>query len=435
MHARSGLLSSILAGTMLLIGCGKGNGGSSGPPLLKPNIGVDLSHVVGFAISAPGTGARRIVPEQSDGGATMTRTLYAIDDKGNLVVTTVTNFGTDMSTSTTSSEVPLGVWNTTKYVLFAYSGVMTAGSPPVVCPGVLLRKSDGALFCYRQSLEASQAIVHDGGAGDVVYVVTNAGLVRIDVADTPRVTTLLDSMTAGEAPSTLSVNVDADAFAAVSRPMMPGLRIYKQGGGLQNVGTDTEECQWTQDHDFYYAVTSTAVTGGGFQVIQLARQTNGSFMAMPQTPVGPQTSGMYGCHIALLTPGHAYGWWPLVNAGTTGSIMELVGNAGAMHAVPGVASIVDAKGFGSSIFVWGRDAAGNGTVVRVDVPAFTATTLVPAGDFTLTAMSLSATGEVTFAATRNSDLAHVIGNVAAGASTYTIVSATAPMVTDLQRIN
>jgi hypothetical protein len=414
---------------VLFAGCGEG---PRSAPALKPNIGLDLSHIVGFAISAPI--ARRIWSASAPDGAT-TQTLYAIDDKGNLVVTTVTTFDPNMSTTTTSSEQPLGMWNTTKYVLFAYSGVMTAGPQGVQCPGVLLRKSDGALFCYTESLEASQAIVGDDGSGDILYVVTNAGLVRIDAADTPRATVLLDAMAAGEAPTSLNVNLDADALAVVNRPMMPGLRIYKQGGGLQNITTETTMCRWTQDHDFFYAVTSTAVPGGGFQVVHLARQTDGSFTAMPLAPVGPETSGMYPCHIALLTVDHAYGYWPLVNAGTTNAIMELVGNAGAMHPVPGVDIIIDAKGFGSSIFVEGKDSAGNGTIVRVDVPAFTATTLLPAGDFTLTAMSLSAAGEVTFAATRNADNAHVIGNVAAGASTYTIVSATAPAVIDLQRIN
>ena len=48
-------------------------------------------------------------------------------------------------------------------------------------------------------------------------------------------------------------------------------------------------------------------------------------------------------------------------------------------------------------------------------------------------MSLSRTGELTFAGLRNSDGAHVVGNCAAGACS--VLNATAPMVTVLQRIN
>lgn len=93
------------------------------------------------------------------------------------------------------------------------------------------------------------------------------------------------------------------------------------------------------------------------------------------------------------------------------------------------------RGGGTSIYARGTDTAGNGGIVRVDVPAYTQTTLVPAGAFTLSAMSVSRTGELTFAGLRNSDGAHVAGTAAPGATTYTISSATAPPVTSLTRIN
>ena len=52
---------------------------------------------------------------------------------------------------------------------------------------------------------------------------------------------------------------------------------------------------------------------------------------------------------------------------------------------------------------------------------------------TITATSLSKNGELTFAGLRNSDGARVVGNCVNG--TCSVLNATAPMVTTLQRIN
>jgi hypothetical protein len=63
----------------------------------------------------------------------------------------------------------------------------------------------------------------------------------------------------------------------------------------------------------------------------------------------------------------------------------------------------------------------------------TPTTLLAAGDYTITAISLSKTGELTFAGLCNSDGAKVVGDCVGG--TCSVLNATAPSVTSLQRIN
>src|SRR5438270_12553349 len=88
----------------IVAGCSDGNhggggggsggfGGGGGGTQLKPTIGLDLAHIVGFAVGAGGAASRlapEALPEELDGGTTTSRMqLYAIDDQGNLVTTTI----------------------------------------------------------------------------------------------------------------------------------------------------------------------------------------------------------------------------------------------------------------------------------------------------------------------------------------------------------
>src|SRR3954466_10061416 len=150
------ILGVLLATTA--IGCGHdknnnldggGGSGGTGGATLKSNIGIDLAHVVGFAISGGGPAAAREAWANADGGiSTHTATLYAIDDQGNLVVTHVTtstgDSSFDLSTVTTSAtEKPTHIFDTAKYVYFTFDNLQVGGNS---CQ-VMLRKSDGALFC------------------------------------------------------------------------------------------------------------------------------------------------------------------------------------------------------------------------------------------------------------------------------------------------
>jgi len=106
--------------------------------------------------------------------------------------------------------------------------------------------------------------------------------------------------------------------------------------------------------------------------------------------------------------------------------------AGKQHPVTGIATIEEAVGAGNTVFIRGTDAAGNGTVVSIDVSTFAQSTILAAGDFTLSAISLSSAGELAFAGLRNSDGATVFGRCN---PMCTVLNATAPAVTALQRID
>jgi hypothetical protein len=416
------------------------NGGGSSQTQLKPHLGIDLAHVIGFAVAD--TPSPRIGPADVDAGTCNPSTLYAVEDSGALVVTTVTETVIDGDAGTTEcntsmvTERATNVIDTSKYVVIDYFPFQLGGGDAgmTTCGGVILRKSDGALYCLPDSAMDVQAdatgegLLIAGGMGDASTLLT-----RLDMAATPPTATPVIDATQNARFPLFDANSDGDALVPFSMTGPPtALRVYKVGGGLQNVLAMGEDCQWTQSHDFFYAYHDTTMTNPPLDVYQLARQGDGTFAS---SKVGSLTTLPF-CRIALDTATQTYAW----NWGSGGAaqneIVELRGGtAGTVHLVPGMTKIVDAIGSGNAIFVQGTDTAGNGIIVREDVPAFTPTTLLPAGDFSLTAISVSKTGELTFAGLRNSDAAHVVGNVAAGASTYTILSSTAPMVSELQRIN
>ncbi|MGZ3405238.1 MAG: hypothetical protein ACXVAN_02260 [Polyangia bacterium] len=426
----------LLVAVSAIAGCGNhnnngNNDGGGGSATLKSNIGLDLAHVVGFAISGGGPAASRAWANVDGGPGPTTSTLYAVDDHGNLVVTSVvTDTVGDGGTSSTSTSVkPTGIFDTARYVYFTFENlqVATGGSCQVI-----LRKSDGALFCL--PLPDNGTRVQSDGA-DRLFVDPHSsasggslgGLVRVDMSGaTPQAVSINDSFT-----SDFTVNSDADAMVSLGDNTTRTVRVLKLNGGLQNLLADGSLLEWLgpNGHDFNFVSYGTTP---GFDVHQSIRQADGSFV---DSTVGHlSTSFNYVWQLSLVTTSVAYGW----SKQPTGSsgIVELSGAAlGTVHPVTGLTSIVDTRGAGNSIFVQGTDAAGNGGIVRLDVPAFTQTAILPPGDFSLTAISLSKSGELTFAGLRNSDGTHVVGSVAAGAGTYTISDAAAPIVTTLQRIN
>ena len=439
----------ILAAICALVvgGCGGGNGnadggngntdggggnGGSGMPTLKSNI--DVSHVVGFALSGSGPAASRAWPEADGGGFTPSMsTLYAIDDQGHLIVTTLTTYsgegafdgGTfDLSTTGMSTSVtPKAIYDTPKYVLFSFDSLSIGGGD---CRSVILRKSDGALYCGfggSPSLLPGNAYVDSDGADRLFVNVgpggMTAGLVRFDMTGG-----MPQAMSVSDSADNFTVNHDADTLLTIAFSTPRATRIVKGNGGLQNLVADSSSLQWLDSagHDFFYVSSA---------VHRAARQGDGSYV---DTVIGSFPPGASANRLALVTPTVAYGY--ALGPTASNALIELNGPTfGMTHPVGALNAITDARGAGSSIFVQGTDAAGNGGIVRVDVPAFTQTTILRPGDFTLSAISVSKTGELTFAGLRNSDGKHVLGNVAVGASTYTILSATAPAVTTLTRIN
>jgi len=436
---------------VVLSACGHDLGGG-GKTSLKATIGLDLPHIVGFALSG-GPSARL-----ADGASVdATQQLYAIDDQGNLIITTLTTSPDGDAGTTTTSAVPSAIFDTQKYTVFRFGNLHLDSSGDgqgIDCGAIIMRKTDGALYCYEGgwldpgSGQRMGSFEHvQSNASDLLFVdgapmtpYASTGVQRIDMAGNPPPTmSVLDTPAAD-----FDVNVDGDVL--VSLDVNPGsstkgVRIYKQAGGLQNLFADHSWGQWLEPgggHDFFYLYVDPAM-GGVYVVGKATRQPDGGYVTSVAGTVSMFNSGnpqaTTRVEVVMTAPGVAYLW----RVSTMPTIVDLIGaTQGTDHflgPLTGFATILNVRASANSLFVQGTDAAGNGGITRLDVPAFTATSILPAGQFSLTAISPSKTGDLSFAGLRNSDGKRVIGTVPAGSSTYTISSETAPTVTYLQRIN
>ena len=364
--------------------------------------------------------------------ATAAQQLYAIDDSGALAAIALTTSGSDMGTPS-DPVVPSGIYNVARYVVFAFFSALSVnvdipdmGLQHKMCAAVILRKADGALFCYETTLGMSLNHVESDGADSLFF--GERLLVRVDMGgDVPMATTIED----GQTVSVLSfaANSDGDALAVWSMNGTPGgTRVYKRGGGLQNLAAITGRMPWVapNGHDFYYVLPQTGVS-------LAARQSDGSYTITN----GTSTPNNFPTGYAFTDSGGvAYGYF-INNAGVASGVVELVGpSPDSAHTVTGISATSAVPSAATQqVFFLGTDNVGNGGIVRLDYPSFAQTTVLAPGAYSVSLISLAPNGDLTFTAVRNSDGAHVLATVPAGTTTVNVSSATAPMVTTLTRIN
>lgn len=393
-------------GTLNDGGVADGGVADGGVAALKSNIGVDLSHIVAFAVG--------------DGK------LLALDDHGNLLPASVLTSG---------DAVPTEIADTPQAVYFTFRNLSVAAAVDggqTLC-NVLLRKSDGALFCLDALALLGLAwtplpVEHDAN-GDNLFVGNSSILTRIDVTGpAPQSTVIFEA--SGTMPGIDAYTVN-DAGDAMLRDGS-GARVVAMNGGSQTLSASANQCQWHAGNDFYYVKLSGTQLQRMQVLVRQARQADGSYVASDLATAGASSTSA--CNVVLGSPTYAWGWGTSYASVPTTGLVDMFVRA--VHPVPGIATISSIAAAGpSAIYVQGTDAAGKWTIARVEIPSLAATSIVPAGEITLTAMSVSRGGDLSFAGLRNADGAHVIGNVPAGGNTYSIVSATAPTVTTLQRIN
>jgi hypothetical protein len=391
-------------------------------------------------------------------------TLFAIDDQGNLTATSVVAAQDGGAPASAPNPiVPVAIRDTPKYELFGFDGLSVAAADggTIACGVVILQKSSGALYCSAGlPRPGGDDLAHDtvvSNGGDVLFF-EDGTLARVDMSSgSPTSTSLIDStqcssMTGASCVGSIVVNGEGDAFLGLFTQGGGGQsRVIEASNAIQNIFPTNTFAQWLapSGHDFYFQSDPGTFSDGGVETcttggqeprpITLATRLDGGAFSLSQQGCAPASGPSNGGWTEILATEVdasivAYGW---ASGAAATAIVELVGPAqGTLYAVPGLATVADVQpAGGASFYVRGTDSSGNGGIVRIDIPAFTATTVVPPGDFSLTAMSASTTGGLTFVGQRNSDSAHVVGSVAPGASTYTIQSATAPVMTVVQRID
>lgn len=427
--------SSLLPLACALAGCGGGDDddGSDGSVQLKEVIAVD--GVQGFLLSGEArfgqSRSARSLRTLADGKrSTDVARLYAIASDGALVETTVVD-GVD---PTDTRYVPQVMADSPKYVLFGFELLVVGtagGSGSQDCPLLLLRKSDGALFCVPGVSGFTGQVQTDAG-GDLIYVNSPQTLFRIDATDPAYLSVeALIETTSESALRTWITNADGDLFASFGGDDQ--LRVYKAAGGLQNIANAAEDCMTRglsgEPGGFYYSIN---MPPDGIFVHRLVRETDGSFR---DESAGIDASNPYtGCETALVTGDRVY-VRPTGNQAPN-HLIEFINPdlSFTRHEIAELTELERAVGVGSTVFILGDDELGNSGIVRFDAVDAAQTTVMPPGEFTLSAIDLSESGELTFTGMRNSDGKLIVGNVAAGSDAYHIVNESAPETAAVVRI-
>jgi hypothetical protein len=419
----------------MLVACHSGPP-SGGRSSLKGNL--DLSGVIGLAI-AKQTSHRDVKPLAVDADACVNSNLYTVDATGAMTTTTVTYtpmMGDSPASCNTSmsTENATAIYDTKKYDIITYTPSLAVscglrpdgGTCELECNYVVLRKSDGALFCGPMTsigslLKGDADVLYTGGG-------MGGGLVRIDMSTPAPQATDLNPMSTGQMIDDFNGNNANDVLTSGTSAIMTSttfLRVYKYSGGILNIGnfsasTGELGAQWynAATDTFYYATSGDGVTpqaigqtiyqlasgtyapsltshysisglsDGGAVVLTTATQsyqvTSDIAGHYELTEMFPSAAGgvCQGLRVGLKTcssdadcagtctnnrcVGGAYAGQNCGGTfpGCTGAVCQV---GGAEHELTGVYSIQRALGSGITIFLIGADQAGNNLIDGVDV--------------------------------------------------------------------
>jgi len=419
---------STLTVAALLAGCG--DPGSD----LKAALGLDLSSTKGFVISP--RLASSYSPLEQAVSPQVLQALYAIDASGNLTEVQLTQ-------DAKSPARPLAVYDTPKYVLFAYEGVTFKGKS---CPLIPVRKSDGATFCVdrKPTGDLNQSYgnppVQTDASGDLIFVLGDPAsggpyhtLSRLDMAAIPPTETVLIGDADAFQAYLMAIGGRGDALVGTANITGgTSLKVYPRTGDVQSLFGRTAGCFSRSlvgdDDNFVFAgLDASGQTG----VYRLNRQGDGTFALSLYA-----TSSMvdvHGCKAFVRTADRVFAH----GAPPSSSFVELINPAGtpARRLIPGVPTTSELIPRAEYIYAFGNDVAGNGTVVKYRISDESVTTLLGGGEYRIGKLDISISGEITFSGTRNSDGIPIIGNLSTGAAQVQVLTQNAPEVIQIARID
>ena len=437
---------------------------------LRLNIGLDMSKVQGFTLApvkASSQAAPAYAPMSADcraasAGATGTQTtgcinLFALTTTGVAPVALFdvpqqtdpaapTGTSSPTNAATSASLVPEAIFNAGKLVLFVLHDAPSIDG--LQCGMVILRKSDGALFCSKDAIgdcgpdiSTCQAdrILQAATDVDIIYAMRMDGsLVRFDFSNPASATaTVLVDQTDGMI-GPFFANAGGDALVQVAASNLTELRYYKRTNGFSKLpglttsggGALGKLCTFagpgTANTDFYVVTppyNGTAVSAGlSSQVLKV------SLDPMSQQP----TYTTYASD-----PGNTWGLQPGMCAGyggnTAGRHLILMTNGNSFlfeaynpqgvpvsHPLSGFANVNRMFSCQSQVVLAGTDASGNEIVVRYD-PVTTGTqTVLSSTDYTITQVDVAPNCDITFGGRRMADNARILGNIPAGTTTVNV---------------
>jgi hypothetical protein len=413
---------------------------------MRANLGIDFSQVKGFVLAPSSAHAGHMLVGRQGTGTTPPNDLFALNADGSLTVVSVVEDGDGGSSTSTSTAHPLAIYDTVKYTLFRYENVRFQGN---ACMTVAARKSDAALFCINAWVDENSpdgiyfnAADSDAG-GDQVYLFNGRdGIFQLDFANTPAtLSTIFDGKTDGK-PVAMAVNADGDLLLSfmTSDSGPKQARLYKAAGGQVNVsGTEIGCLTEGLDGDaanFYYTAANPNATA---KVQKRTKATDFAETTYYDDSAGTiGIPGCFGANVMVKRNGIIYVTKKAtVSGGPFNYFVELVNGATPIrHDVPGVQSLKGIFGYDGGLVLHATYANGDDSLIRFEVPSLNQTTILAPGAYSITKVGVSPSGEVTFGGRDLSNNARILGNIAAGTSTVTVVPQDfAGDVQQIQRIN
>lgn len=380
------------------------------PPELKASLGIDLSSARGLAI---GTVAASLSSGLRPTETTEPKSqLLVMDSNDQLVAANLTTTGTGQ---------PVQLYDTPKAVLIVTRDVSQKGQG---CPSVLLRKSDGALFCVPVAPAGpglnKAARVHWDASGDELVIDTGSTAVRLSfgATDVTQTTLAFD----GAELRNIAVNAEGAVLVNLRQDNGTVVRLYPRNGEPQFITGRPESCVYAGpkgSSDFYLA-------NGWYDaspVDRLEHRSDGTFTPLANVWTG-SASVWDSCEVVFRSSDRL-----IVRASTFG-LLQVVRPEGA----PEIASIPGKISNGSALFDYGQDSEGRAFIDRYDLPSFAKTSLLSNEPLRFGTVNVSPSGEVSFIATRLSDGKRVLGTIRDGRLTLTELTVSQPEVTTLIRI-
>jgi hypothetical protein len=223
----------IVIAALLIAGCGSdpsnsAPGSSSGNTTINQSLGIAQTSSKGLVIG--------LAPV----GSTTKQALFTINTNFSLSRVYVTS-----DESTNANLRPTGIFSTPNFVVAKYEGGGGVLKNGVTCNLVLIRKTDGKLFCVNAELDSSGSGSVSGNSADPstdslgnIYVKatynqsSGPALIKISIdgSDNLTVTTLLDGNSGGDGSVyTFAVNLDGDVIATTIENSIRKLKLVSNG--------------------------------------------------------------------------------------------------------------------------------------------------------------------------------------------------------------
>lgn len=423
----------VIAG--LLASCGKSSSfGSSGSGVLNPSAGVNMAGTNAMYVAPGGTSVSKAGKILNRMKSNLSMTAFAQFDSSNALYA-VSASGTLAPINITSGSANVsGIINSPNFTILQTSNIKDSSG--LSCGLVLIRNSDSDLFCVNANVsffsDFYKAVQTDSTGNYLVYQDVNGNLNRLNLTNPANIietqiaqassSSYIQGFAVNAAGDTLANFIAWDSTINGFNIEKATLVLYPLSGSSstivsnKEVGTITSNVA-ANDNNFYYT-TSPSTCGSAYCKLV---KSGSNFTAQAAGFTFPMCMPGENCNltwvgstmVVMAPPGAGLNWF-FTSAGSI-----TVSGAGVIGSVHQIDSIAGANGV---VVLKAENTTGQNALYAYNIAGNSFTTLLTFGSYSISSFSMDSIGNTTVSGTRASDGAIVMGTIAAGTATLTIVS-------------